>query len=124
MVANVVSSAVARRVAFGLTVLSLLGCATTQLTTTYRTLGTVEATVSTGMSIYFDLVLQGKVPADKQREVKTAYNAYYGALQAAHAAVAAYNAGTASGDPLPTVNAAIAAANVLLPVLRALGVNV
>lgn len=100
-----------------------VACSQNAVTVEYQAVGTLEATVATGMNIYFDLVNQGKVTVEKQREVKKAYDIYYSANQAAHIAITAYKAGTGT-DPSVKIDAMTAAANALLPILRALGVAV
>lgn len=63
-----------------LLIAGLVACSTTQQTTTYNALQTVELTADTGYSNYVNLVITGKVSTNSLPAVSKAYNDLHGAI--------------------------------------------
>jgi pectin methylesterase-like acyl-CoA thioesterase len=53
---------------------TLVGCTTTQQTTAYNTIATVEQTATVAVDDYYTLVFQGKVSTNSVPQVSQAYN--------------------------------------------------
>ena len=115
-----------RRISLALAALLIVAaCSQNALSTAYKTIGTIQVTVDTGMKIYADMVVAGKVPQATQDKVKAAYGSYFAAMQVAKdslVVVASAPTGTPSLDV--AVAAVEASANDLLTLLRSLGVKV
>lgn len=95
-----------------LLVLSAMACATSAQKTTYDVLGVAVVAVDTGMKVYADAVVAGKVSQDMQAKVRKDFAAYQQAMTLARGAVDAwYSVGaTPATFPAAQVGAALAAA--------------
>jgi uncharacterized lipoprotein YajG len=65
------------------TLLLLVGCSTSQQTTTFNALSSIESVADVGYSNYVTLVIQGKVSTNSLPQVSQAYNTLHAAIATA-----------------------------------------
>jgi hypothetical protein len=101
-------------------------CASSFLGKSYQTVGTIHVTVDTGMKVYADLVVAGKVTQATQDQVRKAYGTYAAAYQVVGDALIAYAKGTQTDKVAAqrAIDALTASSVDILALLRALGVKV
>jgi hypothetical protein len=85
-----------------LTLVSTPGCTTSQQTTTYNTLFSLEKSVTAAYSVYVDLVIAGKAPAANLASISQKYNLFQASFKVA-ADAAQFNVNALADQNLVTL---------------------